>query len=98
MSILTVVAKIVAKQQSVKTVKNELLKIIEPTRKEEGCIEYYLHQDNDNPAVFVVYENWKNEAELDAHMKTPHFKALVAAVGDITEEVVIHKLTRLENG
>ena len=94
MSKLTVVAKIVAKAASVKEVKSELLKMIEPTRKEGGCIEYYLHQDNENPTVFLYYENWKNEAELTKHMETPHFKAMVAAVGGITDEINIQKLTQ----
>ena len=51
-----------------------------------------------NPAVFFFYENWKNEAELDKHMNTAHFQALVAAVGGITEEITINKVTRLDKG
>ena len=94
---LTVFAKVVAKKESVEEVQHALLKMIEPTRKEEGCIDYYLHQDNDDPAVFMLYENWTNEEELDNHMKTAHFKALVAAIGGITEGITINKLTRLEN-
>jgi quinol monooxygenase YgiN len=96
MSKLTVVAKIVAKGPSVKDVKNELLKMIEPTRKEDGCIEYYLHQDNENPTVFLFYENWKNEEELNKHMDTTHFKAMVAAIGNITDEIAIQKLTQFQ--
>jgi quinol monooxygenase YgiN len=92
---VTVVAKIVAKKESVEDLQRELLKIIEPTRKEDGCIDYNLHQDNDNPAVFIFYENWKSAEALEAHMNTAHFKGLVAAVGGITEEMVVHKLTQL---
>ena len=58
MSTVTVVAKVTANSDAVETVKSELLKMIEPTRQEEGCIEYLLHQEIDNPAVFVFYENW----------------------------------------
>jgi len=43
---ITVVAKVVAKKVDVEAVKTELLKLILPTRKEGGCIEYRLHQDN----------------------------------------------------
>jgi quinol monooxygenase YgiN len=95
MSKLTIVARIVAKGPSVEDVKLELLKMIEPTRKEGGCLDYYLHQDNENPEVFIFYENWKNEEELNNHMGTDHFKALVAAIGSITEEITIQKLTQL---
>jgi quinol monooxygenase YgiN len=95
MAKLTVMAKIVAKQEAVEEVKCELLKIIEPTRNEQGCIDYYLHQDNENPALFMFYENWSSEEELNKHMQTAHFQALVAAVGSITEEITLNKLTRL---
>jgi quinol monooxygenase YgiN len=96
MSKITVIAKVVAKQDSVDNVKSALLKIIEPTRKEDGCIDYTLYQDNKDPAVFVLHENWKSKDDLEKHMNTAHFISLVAAIGDITEEIVINKLTQLE--
>lgn len=93
MSKITVVAKITAKSDSIEAVKVELLKMIGPTRKEEGCIEYRLHQDNDNPAIFIFYENWKNRDSFEQHMNTQHFKEYVAAVGDLISEKVVHKMT-----
>jgi len=96
MSKLTVVAKIVAKRESVESVKSELLKLIMPTRKEEGCLEYNLHQDNEDPAVFVFYETWESLACLEKHMNSEHFKNYVNAVGSMIEEKVVHKMTRIE--
>jgi len=96
MSNLTVVAKVVAKQDSIENVRNELLKLIPSTRSENGCIEYNLHQDNENPAVFVFYETWKNLACLEDHMNTEHFKSFVNAVGSLVEEIAVHKMTRIE--
>jgi len=92
---LTVVAKVVAKKESVDTVKNELLKLIEPTRKEDGCIGYNLHQDNEAPAVFIFYETWESPACLDKHMNTDHFKSFVNVVGSLVEEIAIHKMTKI---
>lgn len=96
MSNLTVVAKVVAKKDSVESVKNEMLKLIVPTRKEDGCIEYNLHQDNDDPAVFVFYETWESLACLENHMSTDHFKSFVSAIGSLVEEMAVHKMTRIE--
>lgn len=96
MSKLTVVAKVVAKRECLESVKNELLKLITPTRKENGCIEYNLHQDNEEPAVFIFYETWENLASLESHMNTDHFKNYVNAVGSMLEEKVVHKMTRIE--
>jgi quinol monooxygenase YgiN len=39
MSRLTVVARLVARKEYADVVKGELLKLIAPTRGEEGCIE-----------------------------------------------------------
>ena len=95
MSKLTVIAKVIAKKNSIENVKSELLKLIEPTRKEHGCIEYFLHQDNEQPAVFVFYETWENLASLESHMNTEHFKNYVNAVGSLIEEKVVQKMTRI---
>lgn len=95
MSTITVVAKVTAKSDAIETVQAELIKMLAPTRQEEGCIEYRLHQDNDNPAVFIFYENWKNQTCLEQHMNSPHFRAYVAAVGDLLTDKTVHKLTEL---
>jgi quinol monooxygenase YgiN len=96
MAKLTVVAKITAHEDSVDSVKTELLKLITPTRKEEGCIEYSLHQDNADPTVFIFYETWENAACLDRHMNSEHFREFVAAVGSLLADKVIHLMTRIE--
>ena len=65
---LTIVANIIAKKGQVELVKSELIKLIEPTRLEEGCIDYELHQDNENPAHFVFLENWTSRELLQKHL------------------------------
>ena len=95
MSTVTVVAKVTAKSDTVEAVKAELLKMIAPTRQEEGCIEYRLHQDNDNPAIYVFYENWKSRACLEQHMNSPHFQAFVAAASDLVADKLVHIMTEI---
>ncbi|GAC1465228.1 MAG: putative quinol monooxygenase [Desulfuromonadaceae bacterium] len=92
---LTVVAKLVAKKESVGSVKNELLKLIAPTRKEAGCSEYNLHQDNEDPALFIFYETWESAACLEKHINTDHYKAYVRAVEGMIKEKVVNKMTRI---
>ena len=46
MTKIVLLARIKARQNSAEIVKSELLKMVEPTRKETGCIEYQLYQDN----------------------------------------------------
>jgi len=95
MSIVTVVAKLVAKDNAVEFVKSELLKMIEPTRQEPGCLEYRLHQDNADPRVFVFYENWQDMACLERHLATPHYTGYAAAVADSIQEKSVHKMTEV---
>lgn len=95
MATVTVVAKITARDDAVEAVKAELLKLVAPTRREEGCLEYRLHQDNDDPSVFIFYENWQSPACLERHMSSPHFEAYVAAVGDLLADKTVHKMTEI---
>jgi len=93
---ITVVAKVVARKVAVEAVKAELLKLIVPTRKESGCIEYRLHQDNQYHAVFFFYETWEDAGSLEKHINTDHYKAYVRAVHEMIEEKVVNKMTRIE--
>jgi quinol monooxygenase YgiN len=93
MSIVTVVAKLIVREDAVDVVKTQLLKLVEPTRQEEGCIEYRLHQDNTDPGVFIFYENWESMAALDRHITTPHYKQYTAAIEGAVKEKIVHKMT-----
>jgi quinol monooxygenase YgiN len=74
--ILTAMVKAKAGQEE--AVKEALLSLVEPTRKESGCLCYNLHQSKADPAQFMFYEQWASQASLDAHAKSPHMKALGA--------------------
>lgn len=72
-----VVARIVALPTKVEEVKSILCGIIEPTRKESGCIQYELQQNHQDPTDFVFVEEWESDALLDAHLAS----ALLEATG-----------------
>ena len=93
MSTVTVVAKVVANEGAVASVKAELLKLIEPTRNEKGCIEYRLHQDNDDQRVFIFFEIWEDMDSLKDHAASQHYKSYVAAVEGMVAEKAVHKMT-----
>jgi quinol monooxygenase YgiN len=96
MSKLVVVAKVVAKKEFLESVKSALLKLIVPTRQEDGCIDYTLHQDNEDPLVFIFYETWKNLACLDYHLQSDHYRAHAKAVHGMIDDKDVHKMTRIE--
>ena len=49
-------------------------KLQEETRHEPGCISYFVQRSRENPRAFLVYEQYEDEAALQAHRETPHFK------------------------
>ncbi len=51
-----------------------LRSFVEPTRAEEGCLEYAVHADRDNPEIFVFYEVWRDKQDLDRHMTMPYLQ------------------------
>jgi len=65
--------------------------LVEPTHAEPGCILYALNQGVDDPARLAFIERWASREELDAHLESPHIKALLERLeelfgdsGDIT--------------
>jgi quinol monooxygenase YgiN len=48
--------------------------IIENSNKEEGCLGYKLYQDPYENTNFIFVEKWKNQAAIDYHFATVHFK------------------------
>jgi len=96
MNKITVVAKVIAKKEHAEAVRQELLKLVAPTRQEDGCIEYNLHQDNRDSDVFMFYETWLNRASLDRHMQSDHFKTYIETVDGMIVDKEVNILTRIE--
>jgi quinol monooxygenase YgiN len=89
-------ATIKAKPGQEEAVKEVLLGMVEPTRKEPGCLCYNLHQSKSDKTQFMFYEQWASKAAIDAHGKTPHMKALGGKLKGKTEkgEVVFYELLK----
>ena len=77
---MVVVAKIKAIAGSENEMKSALLDIIPQVKEEDGTLIYTLHQDQNDPAVFLFYEKYKDTDALVAHSSTPHFKALFKTI------------------
>jgi quinol monooxygenase YgiN len=75
-----VVAKWTAKPGEESAVAASLGQLIEPSRAEPGNLLYEVNRDPANPAVFLLYEQYADEAAYAAHGASPHFQE--HAVGD----------------
>jgi quinol monooxygenase YgiN len=92
---LTIVATIKAKSDKIDLVKEELKKLIAPTLKEAGCIQYDLHQDNQNPASFLFFENWESRELWQDHMNSTHLAEYASATEGSIESILIQEMSQV---
>ena len=76
-----VMARINVTPESAVTAKTILTTLVAASLEEAGCLAYELFQRPDAPHVFQTVEQWTDQAAVDAHMKTAHVGAAIAAAG-----------------
>ena len=64
-----VIAELRAKAGSETVVRAAMAALVGPSRKEEGCKEYRLHEDKKDPHRFFTYEEWSSEGALEEHLR-----------------------------
>ncbi len=90
--VLQVIARIRAKPESVDTVRAILGGIVEPTRREPGCVHYRLLQHLTDPTEFATMEEWISVEAEEAHFFTPHIlNALSKLSGHLAAEPDIRR-------
>jgi len=95
MSKLTIVAHIKAKADKIDLVKAELKKLIDITRAEAGCLQYDLHQDNEDPTLFLFFETWESRDLWQAHMGNQHLADYMAATEEAVETFTLNEMTHI---
>lgn len=89
---LPLIVKFKMKAEHLEYVKSELFKILEPTRKEDGCVLYELHQDLDDPNILMFYEIWETKAAWQAHDLTSHIITFKQNIEGFVEHISVNKL------
>ena len=44
------------------------------SRREPGCLMYIVHQHRTDPTRFFIYEQYRDDAALEAHRQSAHFQ------------------------
>lgn len=55
-------------------IQTHLIALTEASREEPGCANYIAHFLADDPATILIYEQYRDEAAVDFHRNTAHFK------------------------
>lgn len=70
-----------------------LRKLTAASRQEPGCVTYVPHFVDGDSTTVVIYEQYADEAALDHHRNSPHFKEY--AVGGLYQKMLDRQLENL---
>ncbi|AMM20150.1 antibiotic biosynthesis monooxygenase [Frondihabitans sp. PAMC 28766] len=90
---LNVVAVITANPGGEEAVRDALHALVEPTRREAGCISYELFESEAKTGVFVTVELWRSHEALDQHTKSAHLQEAMTSAGSALASADIHPLS-----
>jgi quinol monooxygenase YgiN len=89
---LPMIVKFTVKKGFIEDVKRALINILEPTRDEAGCLLYELHQDLNDPSIFMFYEVWETVDHWKAHDHQPHIEAFRKIIDGKIESIQVNQL------
>ena len=55
-------------------IQANLIALTEGSRQEPGCVSYIAHFLADDPCTVLIYEQYRDDAALEHHRTTQHFK------------------------
>ena len=71
--------------------------LTDASRKEPGCLQYQVHTHPEDPRTFFIYEQYENEAGLEAHRASDHFaryaKGQLPGIADRVGGQIYHPLS-----
>jgi len=68
--------------------RDELTRILNPTRAEPGCLRIHLYESTRGPLTWFIHSEWLDEPAFDAHVELPHTVRFIGAV----EPLLTHPL------
>src|ERR1044072_661653 len=81
-----VVARIKAKPGTVDEVRELLCGLVEPTRREPGCLKYELLQNKEDPTDFTFVEEFQSDEAFADHAASDSIKAIAPRLQPVVED------------
>jgi quinol monooxygenase YgiN len=81
-----------------KEVMQTLLSMIEPDGKEKGCLGHDLFCDIQDKQVFSLIEEWETREDMENHMQSDRFSALLGTKSLLAKpsDIRIHTVSQSE--
>lgn len=87
---LVTIATVRVEPAAVDRARETLGALAEASREDDGCRAYSFNQDVEEPTTFRSVEVWDGQAQVDAHMGTPHVaSAIETLTPHLTAEIDI---------
>jgi quinol monooxygenase YgiN len=71
-----------------KEFRQELLRVVEPTRAEPGCVAIRVLESLREPSVFAIHSEWVDEEAFELHARMPHTVRFLQAAGELLTHAV----------
>jgi quinol monooxygenase YgiN len=78
---ITIVARGSAQADRVEDLADLALDLVGASRSEAGNVSYDFYADLADPAKFTFIEVWRDQAAIDLHNASPHFRSFVERAG-----------------
>ncbi len=87
----------IAKEGCEAKMKELLTAMVEPSKKEDGCLLYNIFQYENNPRKFMAVETWADEKALDGHKASAHYAVYKSSYEPYCEHKYTDELEVLGN-
>ncbi|MGF7237200.1 MAG: antibiotic biosynthesis monooxygenase [Frankia sp.] len=68
--------------------------LVDRSRREEGCLQSWVHQDLTDPNLFVFYEMWASDEDVSRHLAQPYMEEFLAGrMNYLTQDLEVRQLS-----
>lgn len=68
--------------------------LVERARHEEGCLQSWVHRDPADPNLFVFYEMWASQKDVNRHLAQPYMADFLASrMTYLAQELEVRQLS-----
>ena len=89
MTMIVSTLKILTAPRSRAKVVSTLAAQLGPTRVQPGCRKCDLYQDVEYPNAITLVEEWESQADLDPHLRSEDYRAVLGAMELAQERPVV---------
>jgi quinol monooxygenase YgiN len=98
---VAIIAQFTARRGRESELLSLLQGLLEPTRREDGCLRYELNREVEGPRCFTFVERFRSSAAYEAHLASKHVRHFAELSADLVESRTVRlyrQLTPLAEG